>query len=313
MTIGDGTMDRLATLVPDMCKAVDSKESASRDLTFHGVEGERQAIFDPHNERMKLYGLAPGDCTGPELWSLLNALTQHVQCISKVTVYARPKGRAVWRQNSFRHEGFIRGFFGDGADAHLWAYYTSSRRAVAAEERVHNEILALAQSKKTRSPSLPAGYTCRLASGKDAPAVASLLRETFPDYPTPIRTATIEKQIITRANLFRLVYDGDGELAAVASAEIDHVRKNAEMTDCATVPEHRGVGLMAFILKSLEDDLRTEFGIRDVYTLARAGEAGMNCVFSRLGYDYAGRLINNCRMPDGWESMNIWCKRTAGS
>ena len=48
--------------------------------------------------------------------------------------------------------------------------------------------------------------------------------------------------------------------------------------------------------------------IHDLYTLARADEVGMNCVFAKLGYAYTGRLVNNCRMPNGWESMNIWCK-----
>jgi hypothetical protein len=22
--------------------------------------------------------------------------------------------------------------------------------------------------------------------------------------------------------------------------------------------------------------------------------------------------VNNCRMPDGWESMNVWCRNTNG-
>lgn len=312
MMNGDGSMGRLTTLVPEMC-AEDLAVGSSLDFTFPGLEGERQAILDRHNQRIKLYGLTAGDCTGPELWPLLNALTDHALCVSKVTVYARPEGRAVWRHNSFRHEGLIRGFFPDGADTHLWAYYISTRRAVAAEERKHNEILALAQRKRLQRPSLPAGYVCRLASRDDVAAVTSLLQTTFPEYPTPIRAPSIRKQIITRANLFRIVHAEDGELAAAASAEIDHVRKCAEMTDCATVPKHRGMGLMAFILKSLEADLLTQFGIRHVYTLARAGEVSMNCVFSKLGYDYTGRLINNCRMPGGWESMNIWCKTVEGS
>jgi putative beta-lysine N-acetyltransferase len=101
-------------------------------------------------------------------------------------------------------------------------------------------------------------------------------------------------------------------MAAVASAEIDGARRNAEMTDCATRPSERGRGLMVWILRALERDLAREEGIIDLYTLARADEVGMNCAFAKLGYDYTGRLVNNCRMPNGWESMNVWC-RTASA
>ena len=85
------------------------------------------------------------------------------------------------------------------------------------------------------------------------------------------------------------------------------------MTDCATRPDQRGGGHMAYLLHRLAQDVRKERGITDLYTLARADEVGMNCVFGKLGYVYTGRLVNNCRMPNGWESMNVWCKSTAGS
>ena len=100
-------------------------------------------------------------------------------------------------------------------------------------------------------------------------------------------------------------------MVAAASAEIDHCNKNAEMTDCATRPSARGQGLMAYLLWMLENDLQELYNITDLYTIARADEVGMNCVFSKLGYIYDGRLVNNCRMPNGWESMNVWCRQTS--
>ncbi len=66
---------------------------------------------------------------------------------------------------------------------------------------------------------------------------------------------------------------------------------------------------MARLLFRLELDVFEHCGISDFYTLARACEVSMNCVFAKLGYGYTGRLVNNCRMPTGWESMNVWCKR----
>jgi RimJ/RimL family protein N-acetyltransferase len=65
---------------------------------------------------------------------------------------------------------------------------------------------------------------------------------------------------------------------------------------------------MIHLLHRLEDDMFGDFGIRDLYTLARADEVGMNRALARLGYAYTGRLVNDCRMPNGWESLNVWCK-----
>lgn len=35
---------------------------------------------------------------------------------------------------------------------------------------------------------------------------------------------------------------------------------------------------------------------------------GMNVVLYYFGYQYGGRLINNCYIVEGFENMNIWCK-----
>jgi putative beta-lysine N-acetyltransferase len=160
-------------------------------------------------------------------------------------------------------------------------------------------------------PGLPPGYLSELAWGENARDIARLLRSTFSEYPDSLEEADIQRSIRRRDKLFRLIWLEGGPLVSVASAEVDRRRLCVEMTDCATRPDHRGRGLMAYLLSQLEQDVLRWTGIVHLYTLARAGETGMNCVFSKLGYGYAGRLVNNCRMPTGWESMNIWSKRSA--
>lgn len=54
------------------------------------------------------------------------------------------------------------------------------------------------------------------------------------------------------------------------------------MTDCATRADMRGRGFMAYLLTCLESDLRRLFQVTDLYTIARADEIGMNCVFAKL-------------------------------
>ncbi|OPZ80752.1 MAG: N-acetyltransferase YodP [bacterium ADurb.Bin429] len=50
-------------------------------------------------------------------------------------------------------------------------------------------------------------------------------------------------------------------------------------------------------------------GLRSLFTLARATSVGINTAFSRLGYTYNGRLVNNCHIAGDWEDMNLWVTR----
>jgi beta-lysine N6-acetyltransferase len=274
--------------------------------------GSVELVLDPYNRRLKLFDLAARDAAdSPQIASCLLADSPN-RLYGKIIVYARP-GQDGLAKLGLRREAEIRGFFGNGDNAELWAKYPAASRAENPAESKNDEILKLAQSKQTVEPLLPAGFTCAPATETDARDIAALMQATFPDYPTPITPELIAENIRARTSHFRLVCDEAGKLAACASAEIHHTRKSAELTDCATRPQHRGKGLMSSILRALEQDLASEFGITDVYTIARANQAGMNCSFAKLGYENTGRLINNCRMPNGFESMNVWCRDAAGA
>ena len=49
-------------------------------------------------------------------------------------------------------------------------------------------------------------------------------------------------------------------------------------------------------------------GIMTLYTIARSTSIPMNKTFLRLGYKYAGTLINNTNISGGIESMNLFYK-----
>lgn len=264
-------------------------------------DGTQPLVYDPYNERVKLYGVRPRDIAESSPTEVFDNLA------SKITIYAPPGEEQDWEEIGFQREAVIRGFF-DTEDAHLWAAYTDEQRELTPKEAQHKATVEIALQKQVvQNPVLPQGYESDIAVVDDCAEIATLLDQTFDDYPTPIHQDIIAEQITNEDNVFRVVRNSDGVVAAVASAELDHDRSSAEMTDCATLGNERGKGLMAFILRTLEHDIGSMFGIRDLYTIARADEVGMNCVFSKLGYDFHGRLLNNCRMPNGWESMNVWC------
>jgi putative beta-lysine N-acetyltransferase len=269
---------------------------------------ERDLVFDPRNRRLKLYRIAADDLQGPALRFWKDGLDAATCPYTKLIVYGLPGDEMAWVRRGYVREGVILGYFADGHDAWIWSAFAPGGRDEAPRDDRHDEIVALAADKPTVEPPRPEGFRCRRAGVDDAEVISALLQEVFPRYPTPTDPAAVRARIEQVSNVYRLALDGDGNLAAAASAEIDHRRRSAELTDCATRPEHRGAGLMAWLLRQLEQDMEREFAITDLYTIARADEVGMNCVFSKLGWIYTGRLVNNCRMPGGWESMNLWCR-----
>jgi beta-lysine N6-acetyltransferase len=103
------------------------------------------------------------------------------------------------------------------------------------------------------------------------------------------------------------VYTYEGKIVSAASAEINRFYHNAEITDCATLPEHRQFGLMKHLIVKLEEELLAQ-EIYCVYSIARALSFGMNAALHQQGYEYRGRLANNCYIFDKLEDMNMWVK-----
>lgn len=269
-----------------------------------------EAIFDPYNQRIKFYGLTASGFDNKILEILKNTLSGSNTCFSKIIVYAHQGEENLWNKLNFIHEGVIRGFFNNHIDAHIWSLFLDPKRSVEHNKSICCAHIQLFNPDLATPPTLPVKYTNHAASPNDASEIASLLMSTFEDYPSPIVADHIKKCILNRTNHFRFIRNENKEIVAVMSAETDHKRSSAEMTDCATRPECQGQGLMRYLLYKLEQDLKTHFNITDFYTLARAVNPGITRVFLKSNYTYTGHLINNCRMPNGWETMNIWCKNT---
>jgi putative beta-lysine N-acetyltransferase len=107
------------------------------------------------------------------------------------------------------------------------------------------------------------------------------------------------------ANVIYFCLEDKGIMVALASAEMDRIGENVEMTDFATIPAWRGKGCATLLLGHMEQEMRKS-DIKTAYTIARAGSAGMNITFARQGYRFAGRLINNTGISGSIESMNVW-------
>jgi beta-lysine N6-acetyltransferase len=192
----------------------------------------------------------------------------------------------------------------------LAKYLTACRRR-SDDWCKEDEIIRSVQSQTRYNDlsSLPDGFLIRKAEKKDAAELSRLYKTVFTVYPTPLQRVDYVLQVLKSGTIFYII-EKDGQIVSAASAEVNKTYHNAEVTDCATLPEYRKHGLMKHLICQLEEDLRKN-GIFCAYSLARAKSFGMNAVFHQLGYEYAGRLTNNCYIYQDLEDMNIWFKNLA--
>ena len=73
-----------------------------------------------------------------------------------------------------------------------------------------------------------------------------------------------------------------------------------------------GQGFATILLEAMEDEMQYR-DMATAYTIARAPSFGMNITFARMGYGFAGRLINNTNIGGQFEDMNVWYKHLATS
>lgn len=230
------------------------------------------------------------------------------QALEKIIFPVRTEDLNRFSGEGFAEEGVIEGYF-PGTNGHFLSAYPSSKRGnsqvLSQEQQILQDIFA--HSKRDLSP-LPKEFTLRRATRKDTYAMAKLFSEVFKSYPTPVYDPLYLARSMKKGDLFMVVYNRQ-KLAGVAAAEIDWEHRRAELTNCATHPDYRGLGLNSILLKKVETKCLAQ-QINCLYSLARATSYGMNLVLHRLGYVYQGTLINNCHIGGGFEDMNIWVRST---
>lgn len=140
----------------------------------------------------------------------------------------------------------------------------------------------------------------------DINQLLNLYKTVFTTYPTPINDREYLKKSLYMNHIFKVIRH-QGKIVSAASLDIDRSTNSAELTDCATLPEYNGQGLMAALVCALEQEAK-KIGLHTVYTMARARSIGINKVFYNNQYKYYGCLINNCDICGQFEDMNLWSK-----
>ncbi|HPQ69120.1 MAG TPA: putative beta-lysine N-acetyltransferase [bacterium] len=262
-------------------------------------------FFDYYNKRLKVLDY---DATDYSAMIRRLAWLAEANRFDKIFVKAGREDFQRFLSHGYMMEGVLRYYF-RGEDAYVLSRFSSLQR-VRSESLIEEAQLIetlIYDSERGGMRKLDPDIEIVSAGEEHIPQLAFIYRGVFETYPSPLTNPDYIKSTMDRNVVYRLALR-DGEAIAAASAEISRKHANAEMTDCATLPAAQGRGLMQHILSRLEDDLR-ERSVTTAYTLARAMSIGMNRVFFRLGYEFSGRLINNCDIFGRFEDMNIWVKK----
>ena len=207
----------------------------------------------------------------------------------------------------YRAEAHVPGLYRGVEDGWFLARYPEPSRADPGETGpVTDDVLRAARSKSEGcgNATIPPGFVITEAKQDDVHALAELYENVFETYPFPIHDPAWLLETMDDGIRYFVVRAGDRVVAA-SSAEVDVSGLNAEMSDFATHPEYRGMGLCPALLAAMEGKMRCS-GIRTAYTIARAAFYPVNITFARAGYQFGGTLVNNTNICGVFESMNVW-------
>jgi putative beta-lysine N-acetyltransferase len=287
---------------------VSSSDSAQTGPIIHTINapGTRvEAIEDSFSDRIRCDH--PGDVDGVALGHALRDLAED-SGRGRIITFVRPDVADGLQKAGYVSDGRLPGFYQGTLDCVVMGLATDPGRQGLANRIEVGRVDALLNSPPRGRSHAP--IETRRADTTDAVAIAQLMDDTFDDYPTPSSDPAYVADQIEQGTPFRVVVDDKDDIVACASADLLRDAKTAELTDCATHPEHRGRGYMQCILEDLMSDVGA-LGYPTVFTMARARIPGVNLAFQRLGFSLRGRMKQSCRIGDGIEDMNIWSRPTA--
>lgn len=257
----------------------------------------------------RVYLLEPGESATSDV-ALMERLAQD-HGYSKLFAKMPEDRMRPFLDAGFHVEARVPGGAGE-QDLVFCSRFLSRERAI---ERFPDEVartadaatLAGAPLGPAPAPALPTGLQrpC-VATPSDAETLAALYGDVFASYPFPIHDPRFVLESMDAGTVYLLIRDEvSDQIVAAASAEPSFHPQTCEMTDFATVPERRGLGLASVLLHEL-DTHAASAGRHVAYTIARATSVGMNRVFARQGYTHAGTLVNNTNIAGRIESMHVW-------
>ena len=268
----------------------------SNSMVQHGKNSNRIYLMDLDGDDV------------PDILPTLDAMASR-ENYGKISAKVPESFSDAFLSNGYIIEATISQFYSSDETGYFLGKFLDSKRSVKSNASLVKDVLKKALAKKPTDGNRDDSgtYSVRACTPEDAERMAEIYRDVFLTYPFPID----DPEYIVSTMREHISYFGawyQDRLVAVSSAEQYPAHRFVEMTDFATLPAHQGKGLAFALLSRMEQEMR-ERGLITGYTAARAASYGMNAVFSKAGYRFAGTLINNTCISGHIEHMNIWFKR----
>ncbi len=256
-----------------------------------------------HNDRVYLMKMDKRDATiMPERLLKIAHAEGYTKIFCKVPKWVAP----LFYANGFILEAAIPQFYNDNEDVFFISKFLDSDRLLGIEKDKLNGLGQLLYQKTEGKKLRDSTYAIRSLSVDDIDQIAHIYDNIFETYPFPIHDPDFLLESMEN-DVHYFGADKNGQIVAVAAAEVDRKGCNAEMTDFATLKAHQGNRLAMYILQKMEAEMSKQ-GISSLYTIARLNSLPMNKTFLRASYNYAGTLIKNTNIAGSIESMNILYK-----
>lgn len=279
----------------------------AHQLSYHSIKETNtfkvHFFIDFVNNRLKIEAYT---CENYDDFVEFLEATAHKHNLYKIIMVAKQKDWEALFIRDFLLEALHPSFFKGEPGFHL-AKFTNIERQESKNRLIEKTLLKKLKKSSPANRDLPSEYTIKTAAPDSIPELANLYRSVFSTYPSPMNDHTYLDKITHKTAIFKIMLY-QNKIISAASIEIDQQTSSAELTDCATIKDHSGKGLMSHLVKSLENEAK-QLQLITLYSIARASSIGMNSVFFHNMYNYYGCLINNCHICGQLENMNIWSKR----
>lgn len=257
--------------------------------------------IEEHNRRIKIYNCKNMD---KKMVKTLMEIGKAKNC-DKIIFYLRDNEVELIKEFDAIREGVIKGFF-NGINANIFSIFLNGDRNNIDNKTV--EILNIVENsvKKNLDITLDDSYTLDYPDEDDAKDLAELYDKVFETYPTPMNKESFIKEMMNDDVHFSVVRYKD-EIVSACSADVFTKFNSAEMTDCATLPEHRGKKLVSLQFEHLINKMKKK-KVKTLFSYTRSKSIAMNMINYKFNFKYGGSMAKNSNISGGLEDMNIWYK-----
>ncbi len=295
---------RITTILLRWCRA---RTLEGVDAIFDTIEKIGNCLVQHGNQNKRIYLKDYDELDKNKITDALFTLARKNE-YGKIIVKVPESAADKFFDAGYRMEAKIPFYYRGRENCFFLSLFLSQERKEAPDYDEIQSVMKTALIKQTFLPAhLCEGYEIAQLDAGMCAEMAVLFKKVFKTYPSPIFDPASLREAMEDHTVFYGAFSG-GKLAAVASGEMNRRFENAEMTDFAIHPAHRGKGIAKNLLAAVEEAVARR-GIKTLYTIARAGSAPMNCTFAGMGYQFGGTLINNTQIAGRIESMNVWYKK----